>query len=304
MHGLYEMNRPTNHSLVEIDLDNERGMLSSVPEKVGPRFETPAGGVLAAIRASGSMNFRSNGVFASVLLAPIPDMESAFASDRVQRFDAPVGTLVINPSNVDRMLRWSAPKQNAAIAIGRSTYAELAAAELDGKDWELRPPKFGHVDLKALRIATAMAEEIRSPAINTLYFDSLITVFGVHLIRTYSADMPMRATKGRRLAGATSKRVLEYLNEHSAEKIAIRDLAAVSHMSASHFIRAFTLTYGMPPHKFLSYVRLEKAEKLLVETSLSIEAVASLTGFSSQSHLTHAMMRLKHTTPGKIRYRR
>lgn len=279
-------------------------MLSSVPKKVGPRFETPAGGVLSVTRAPGSMSFRSNGVFASVLLAPIPDMESAFASDRVQRFSAPVGTLVINPSNVDRMLRWSVPKENAAISIGRATYAELAEAELDGKDWELRPPRFGHVDLKALRLATAMAEEVSSPAINTLYFDSLVTVFGVHLIRTYSADAPIRATKGRRLAVATSNRVLEYLNEHSAEKIAIKNLAAVSRMSASHFIRAFTLTYGMPPHKYLSYLRLEKAEKLLVETKLSIGEVASFTGFSSQSHLTHAMMRLKHTTPGKIRYRR
>lgn len=304
MQWLYEMNGPTNHSLVEINVDNEQGMLSSVPVKVGPRFETRAGGVLSAIRPPGSMNFRSNAEFASVLLAPIPDMESAFASDRVQRFDAPVGTLVINPSNVDRSLRWPSSKRNVAIAIGQATYADLAEAELDGKKWELRPPKFGHVDLKALRIATAMAEEIVSHAINTLYHDSLITVFGVHIIRTYSADVPPRATNGRRLAGATSKRLLEYLNEHSSEKIAIKDLAAVSRMSGSHFIRAFTMTFGMPPHKYLSYVRLEKAEKLLLDTKLSIGEVASDTGFSSQSHLTRTMTRLKQMTPGKIRYRR
>ena len=296
------MNGPINHNLVELDLNNEKGMLSVIPEKIGPRLETPIGGIIDVSRLPGCMTFRTNAEFATVLLAPSPNMESAFASDRLQMFDAAVGTLIINPSNVGRTLRWSTMKRNAAIAFGAGAYSSLALTELDGADWELRPPKFGHVDLRALRLAKAMASEVSSSSSNPLYLDSLLIVFGVHLLRNYSsARRATNAATSRRLSGQTSKRAVEYMNENISENLSINDLARVSRMSPSHFIRAFTLTFGMPPHQYLLNMRLRSAEKLLIETKLPISDIASQTGFSSQSHLTNTMKRIKQITPGKIR---
>ena len=250
----------------------------------------------------GSMAFRSNAQFAAVLLAPSPDMEAAFASDRPQRFDAPVGMLVVNPANVDRTLRWSVPKKNVAIAFGPLAYANLAATELDGADWQLQPPKFGHVDLRALRLARAMAQEVSEGRTNQLYLDSLLTVFGVHLIRNYSSARLQQANAAnRRLSLQTSRKVLEYMNEQLAANVPIEAIARISRMSPSHFIRAFTMTFGVPPHRYLINLRLQKAERLLIELRLSISEIALQTGFSSQSHLTNAMMRYKQMTPGKIR---
>ncbi|WEX09531.1 AraC family transcriptional regulator [Chelativorans sp. AA-79] len=48
-------------------------------------------------------------------------------------------------------------------------------------------------------------------------------------------------------------------------------------------------------------LRLSFAEKLLVETEMTIAEVAYLSGFSSQSHLTSAMRRYKKVTPALIR---
>ena len=296
------MIRSDNHSVVELDLNNERGMLSAISHQVGPRVETPVGGVANVARPPGSMTFRSNAQFATVLLAPSPNMEAAFASDRLQRFDAPVGMLVVNPANVERTLRWSAPKKNVAIAFGALAYTNLAATELDGADWQLQPPKFGHVDLRALRLARAMALEVSQGRTNQLYLDSLLTVFGVHLIRNYSnAKLQQASAAARRLSLQTSRKVLEYMNEHMAENVPIEAFARLARMSPSHFIRAFTMTFGVPPHRYLINLRLQSAESLLVETRLSISEIAFQTGFSSQSHLTNAMMRYKQMTPGKIR---
>ena len=278
-------------------------MFSAISQKVGPRVETALGGVVKAARPAGSMVFRSNAEFASVALAPSPNMEAAFASDRLQGFDAPVGMLMVNPSHVDRIIRWSAPKKNAAIAFSRAAYANLAATELDGADWEMQPPKFGHVDLRALRLARAMALEISEASTNELYLDSLLTVFGVHLIRNYSKAKLKQTTvqNRRRLSPQTSKKVLEYMHEHMADNLSIEIIARISRMSASHFIRAFSMTFGIPPHKYLVRIRLQAAERLLLETRLSISDIALQTGFSSQSHLTNAMMRYSQMTPGKIR---
>ncbi|UXN62335.1 helix-turn-helix domain-containing protein [Phyllobacterium zundukense] len=86
-----------------------------------------------------------------------------------------------------------------------------------------------------------------------------------------------------------------------SENLSINDLARISRMSPSHFIRAFTLTFGMPPHQYLVNLRLKMAEKQLIETKLPISDIAFQTGFSSQSHLTNTMKRFKQLTPGKIR---
>jgi AraC family transcriptional regulator len=294
------MNGPINHSIVEIDLDNETGLLSSIPEGIGRRFETSVGGVASVTRSPGSMMFRTNAEFASVLLAPVPNMESAFASDRVQVFDAPVGTLIVNPSNVDRVIRWSVTKQNAAIAFSKKAYTDLATAELDGGNWELQPPRFGHVDPTALRIAAAMAAEISDRAMNTLYLDSLFTIFGIHLIRTYSQPGAAGPAKRKPLPKNVAKQVIEYMHAHLAESVTITDLTRICGLSPSYFIRAFTLTFGVAPYQYLTMIRLDWAERLLIETTLTIEDVALQCGFSSQSHLTNMMKRFKHVTPGQI----
>lgn len=296
------MNTPTiSHSLVHLDLSNSSGILNTIPESIGPRFETAIGGVIKAARPAGSMNFHTSVDFASIMLSPSPGMEAAFASDKIHQFNAPAGALVINPADIDRTLRWSGVKKNVAVAFGRDAYAALAATELDGNKWDLRPPRFGHVDLRALRIGTAMAKELSSALVNPVYLDALMTVLAVHIIRTYSAHKSAKPMMQTRLAGHHVKRIREYIHQNLAENLTILSMARIVQSSPSHFIRAFTLTFGMPPHQYLTKVRLEEAEALLTQTSLSIFEIAHRSGFSSQSHLTNTMKKLKNLTPGQVR---
>lgn len=296
--------RQLHHTVIELEASKQSGMLSDIPTQIGPRRETSIGAVINASRVAGSMTFRSNAEFASVVLSPV-GMEAAFSSDRLQKFEAPIGMLVVNPSNIERTLRWSGLKQNAAIAFRPAAFPDLAAAELEGGNWELQPPKFGHVDLWALRLAQTIVTEITGSSQNSLYLDSLLTVFGVHLLRHYSsAKQQVMSSAARRLSVQMSKRVIEYMQQNISGSVPINELANLSRMSASHFIRAFKLTFGMPPHQYLMQIRLQRAEQLLLETVLPISDIALQTGFVSQSHLTDTMRRYKQITPAKIRHLR
>ena len=296
------MHKFADHNFVELDFNDAKGEHSTIPEEIGPWVETKLGAVLNSSLPAGTMKFLSNAEFAAVSLTPSPNMEAAFASDRFQRFDASVGTFSVNPSNVGKNMRWTSPRKHLGIAFNSEAYAALASAELDGADWELRPPGFGHVDLRALRLARNMAIEISKPSFNELYLNSLLTVFGVHLIRNYAtAKLKQANAQNRCLSLSASRRVLEYMNAHMTENLSVDAIAKVALMSPSHFIRAFSITFGMPPHKYLVSIRLQKAERLLLESKLPISAIAQQTGFSTQSHLTNAMMRLKQMTPGEIR---
>jgi AraC family transcriptional regulator len=86
------------------------------------------------------------------------------------------------------------------------------------------------------------------------------------------------------------------MHEHLDGTVSIVAIAAVSRMSPSHFIRAFTTAFGMPPHQYLINLRLQKAERLLIESRIPVAEIALQTGFSSQSHLTSAMMRYRQMT--------
>jgi len=137
---------------------------------------------------------------------------------------------------------------------------------------------------------------------NDLYLDSLLTVFGVHLLRTYTGrSRPAASAKGG-LSAAGARRVREYLDENFVRKVMVAELASVAGVSSNHFIARFASTFGIPPHRYLINLRLDFAEKLLVDGELAIAEIAYLAGFSDQIHLAATMKKYRGRTPTMTGY--
>ncbi|MGK9167608.1 AraC family transcriptional regulator [Inquilinus limosus] len=236
------------------------------------------------------------------MLAPAPRIRATLGSDKPQIYDAPTGMIVLNPANVDSSMAWPTTRENAIVAVTPESLLELAAQEFDAGGVELQPPPFGTVDPWALRIARMLKAELtQREAPNELYVDSLVTLFGIHILRHYSGvRTPPPAVRGG-LSARAARQVREYLAGNFSRKVSVAELAAVAGLSPRHFIQAFTRTFGEPPHRYVIGLRLAFAEKLLVEGELTIAAVAYLSGFSSQSHLTTTMRQHRRTTPMQIR---
>ncbi|MHB8815229.1 MAG: hypothetical protein ACYDAE_18410, partial [Steroidobacteraceae bacterium] len=73
------------------------------------------------------------------------------------------------------------------------------------------------------------------------------------------------SAKGRFLAWQV-RRLLEYINDHIAGRILVADLCTVLELSEAHFSRSFRLTFGEPPHAFMSRRRLELAAHHMVHS--------------------------------------
>jgi len=236
-------------------------------------------------------------------MRPGRKFRASLGSDKITEYDAPVGCLVINPAGVDSSFAWSQTRENAVISISPEALSELAAHEFDCADTELEPPAFGTVDLKALNIAQMITAELTGRLLpNELYLDSLLTVFGVHLLRTYTSRSRQAVSPRGGLSTVGARRVREYLNENFARKILVAELASVAGVSPNHFIARFARTFGMPPHRYLINLRLDLAEKLLVNGEFAIAEVAYLCGFSDQSHLAATMKKYRGRTPTKAGY--
>jgi AraC family transcriptional regulator len=100
------------------------------------------------------------------------------------------------------------------------------------------------------------------------------------------------------------RRVLDYIAAKIEDDITLLDLAGIAGYSPFHFARKFTLAMGMPPHRYLSRMRLENAMGQLAAGKLPLAEIALNAHFSSQASFTRAFHRATGMTPKEYQRRR
>lgn len=95
--------------------------------------------------------------------------------------------------------------------------------------------------------------------------------------------------------------VLDYIQQNLDREINIEELSSLVHMHPNYFIRFFKMQLGLPPMAYISNVRLDKARRLLKDTSLSIHKIAADTGIPDYSYFARQFKRRTGYTPGEYR---
>lgn len=95
----------------------------------------------------------------------------------------------------------------------------------------------------------------------------------------------------------------EYLVEHLADRITIKDLSKQFLMNPTTLKKAFKDVYGMSIAAHRKLHRMEHAAKLLLESNDSIAQIAFAVGYESQSRFTNAFRETHGTLPSIYRKR-
>lgn len=96
---------------------------------------------------------------------------------------------------------------------------------------------------------------------------------------------------------------IELMATHIADPLSAGQLAALAGIGERQLQRLFTAEIGAPMMAFYRDLRLETAEKLLTQTSLSVTEVGLATGFANPAHFAR-VYRVKHGhSPGHGRKR-
>jgi AraC-like DNA-binding protein len=117
------------------------------------------------------------------------------------------------------------------------------------------------------------------------------------------ACMPT-ASSGSRLDDFRLRRVLDHIAANIGDDITLANLARVAGYSPFHFARKFTLAMGIPPHRYISRMRMDNAMAELAAGELPLAEIALNAHFSSQASFTRAFHRATGMTPKEYRRRR
>lgn len=94
------------------------------------------------------------------------------------------------------------------------------------------------------------------------------------------------------------RRAMELLRERLAETVVLDDLASHAGLDKFHLCRAFRAQIGMPPHAYLTRLRIMRAKELLA-AGMKPSDVALRVGLYDQSQLNRHFRRIVGTTPGQ-----
>lgn len=90
---------------------------------------------------------------------------------------------------------------------------------------------------------------------------------------------------------------LEYIDCHYQEDISLKDLCRIMSLNESYFCRLFKQATNTSFVQYLNFVRVCKAERMLISGDKSISEIAYDTGFSSVSYFNRTFKKYKFCAP-------
>ena len=95
--------------------------------------------------------------------------------------------------------------------------------------------------------------------------------------------------------------IIRYLQEHLDKEISLNILADEFHLSSQYISQLFKSEIGVNFLAYLTSIRMERAKKLLLATSLSIGEISEKCGYADYRVFTKAFKKEEGSTPSQYR---
>ncbi|TNY38239.1 helix-turn-helix transcriptional regulator [Thermomonospora catenispora] len=129
-------------------------------------------------------------------------------------------------------------------------------------------------------------EALRRPG-DEFEAESRLAVVGHRLRSHLATGAPPPEERG---AARLAHDLRDLLDARVQGGVSLREAAQVLHAHPAHLVRCFTQTFGLPPHRYLTGRRIDRARRLLIEGRHPAE-VATEVGFYDQAHMTRHFRR-------------
>jgi AraC family transcriptional regulator len=197
---------------------------------------------------------------------------------------------------------WQEPRIRTRVAYFYFDPTALAIdADLSVTELPFSPRLFfednGLWDL-AFRLTTSIESDgsLRRP-----YVEALGVLMAHELTRLHTGEPAAKPEVRGGLAAWQERTVVAHIEEHLAEPISLATLAQLAKLSPYHFSRAFKQSFGLPPHRYHTSRRIERAKALLAKPAQSVTEIGFTMGFCEASSFSAAFRRETGRTPSSYR---
>jgi len=198
---------------------------------------------------------------------------------------------------------WQKPR-----SLTRVTYfyidprGPLIDPELRFADTEFKPRLF-FFDKDLWETAMKLKAQAEQPGLGQKQYAEALSVVLMHELLRLNGDSIVAEKHVVRggLAGWQEKKVAQYIEQHLPEDVSLATLADVVRLSTYHFVRSFKRSFGLPPRRYLSSLRIERAKSLLADPAMSVTQIGFNLGFSETSSFTTTFRKHTGLTPTAFR---
>lgn len=165
-------------------------------------------------------------------------------------------------------------------------------------------PRLAATDAGLLSTARKFEDAITAPKpMGRLYGETLGCALAIELLRWQHNNRNSGPPQRGGLSASQHTRVTGFIRDHLADDVSLVQLAAVTGLSPWHFCRAFKQTCGLPPHRWVNRVRIERAKELLACPALSVTDVALSVGFAGSTQFARVFRSVLGLSPREYRAR-
>lgn len=186
----------------------------------------------------------------------------------------------------DRMMRYLAP------TLGASQARAMLKKPIELQESE-----------PLTRLADLVTGELSGNARNPAFAESLVGSIVIGLLEPEASTAEDRAAMGR-LTQAQLNRLSAHFALNGERRLTVAEMAEIVGLSESWFATVFRETTGKTPLQWQLARRIEAAQALLGDASLTIADIAAQLGFSDQAHLTKVFRQVVGETPAAWRRQR
>jgi AraC family transcriptional regulator len=219
-----------------------------------------------------------------------------------QRTQVEPGTIWLCPPGVlEQDIRISAWHDILHIYLPSERFARAADREAEK---HINPESIRYLaglhDEVVRRVGWRLVEEMRAPtSAGQVLVETLAEALVIQIADRYASGSPAstRLQQQHVIDERRLRRVLDYMTSHLEDDVGLEELAEVACLSQFHFVRMFAARMGMPPHRYLGLLRLERAKTLLAVGRHALSDISLICCFSSQSNFSRAFRRATGVTP-------
>jgi AraC family transcriptional regulator len=246
--------------------------------------ESPVGNYLAALCLNGSC-----------------DTEYSLTPDKVLKVPYRSGALFATGPRTIPARRSTGDAEFLVLEIAPN-FASLATDELQIHETVEVEPLWGAKDERLRYIMLTLRNELLAGCPSgPMFADYMALSFATALITSNSSHASAAAGDKSGLSPASVRQITAFILDNLSGDLSLAAMANHLQMGPCHFGRAFKASTGHSPHQFVLRRRVERALRMLKETTTNIADMAYELGFCSQGHFTTVFGKVVGVSPDKYR---